>query len=366
MIRQLQKIRKNRIRVVHILHSFSTGGMEKGIAAVVKGSSHLYEHIILCITQTGRSEELLPKEIQVISLNKPSGNSLSFIIKLSKLLKKLDPDVIHTRNWGGLDGVLAARVAGITAIVHGEHGWGVIDTNGLNFKRVIIRRFISLFITEYTCVSKQMVGWIKNDIKVRNRVTQIYNGVDHKYYAPAPKKKDRKELVMGIVGRLDPIKDHPTLFSAFAKVKKIVPGIRLLVIGDGPEKEKLKALATSEIVFLGNRRDVPILLQQLDIFILPSLNEGISNTILEAMATELPVVASNVGGNPELVKDGVTGRLFDAGNVEDLTLILSDYCRNARLRNRHGKNGRQRAIRKFSMEAMINQYTGVWKRLSKH
>ena len=356
---------ERKIRVVHVLHSFSTGGMEKGIASLVQATKDEIEHIIICISQTGRSEELLPAGTKVISLGKSAGNSIGFIIKLAKVLKDLKPDVVHTRNWGGLDGVLAARLAGISAVVHGEHGWGVVDPDGLKLKRVLIRRFISVLIKEYTCVSKQMVHWLYNDIGVKKTVTQIYNGVDFERYSPSEENNDTKAgMIIGIVGRLDPIKDHPTLFKAFQTVRKKIPDVELFVVGDGPEREKLEGIAVRGITFLGNRRDIPELLRTMDVFVLSSLNEGISNTILEAMATALPVVASNVGGNPELVTDGITGRLFEPGDSEVLAEILIDYCQDPDKRKAHGMEARKTVMNQFSMDKMIDQYKKVWKRIA--
>ncbi len=363
--RSLIKIRmEKKIRIAHVLHSFSTGGMEKGIASLVQATSREFEHIIICITSTGRSEELLPVGTQVISLEKSDGNSIGFILKLAKVIKNLKPDVIHTRNWGGLDGVLAARLAGISAIVHGEHGWGVIDTNGLKLKRVFIRRCISVFIKEYTCVSKQMVQWLRNDIQIKKTISQIYNGVDFERYNPLEENSTKNGLVIGIVARLDPIKDHSTLFGAFETVRKKIPNSKLIVIGDGPEREKLEQIAGKGVVFLGNRRDVPELLRTLDVFVLSSLNEGISNTILEAMATAIPVIASNVGGNPELVKDGINGCLFEPGDSEALANILLDYCQDTDKRKTHGMEARRSVMEKFTMDKMIDQYATVWKRIS--
>lgn len=355
---------RKKIKVVHILYSFSTGGMEKGIASLVQATKGEFEHIIICINRTGRSEELLPVETQVISMGKSAGNSIGFIVKLAKVLKKLNPDVVHTRNWGGLDGVLAARLAGISAIVHGEHGWGVIDPMGLKMKRVLIRRFVSVMIKEYTCVSKQMVQWLRNDIRVKKTVTQIYNGVDFERYSPSKPTATNSGVIIGVVGRLDPIKDHPTLFKAFQVVRKKISDVELLVIGDGPEREKLEKIAGKGITFLGNRRDVPELMKSMDVFVLPSLNEGISNTILEAMATAVPVIATNVGGNPELVKDGISGRLFEVGDSEGLANIILDYCWNIDKRQSHGVNARKTVLKNFSIDKMVDQYTRVWQRVS--
>src|SRR5208337_2333122 len=136
-----------RIRVVHVLHSFGTGGLEKGIATLARHASCV-EHVIVCLANSGTSHRLLPAHTPVIQMGKRLGNSMSFIWKLARTLKTLRPDVVHTRNWGGMDGILAARLAGVRAIVHGEHGWGMEDPYGLKPKRVMVRRFISLWVRE--------------------------------------------------------------------------------------------------------------------------------------------------------------------------------------------------------------------------
>jgi sugar transferase (PEP-CTERM/EpsH1 system associated) len=356
---------KQKFRIVHLVFSFSTGGMEKGIATLVQATHHEVEHIIVCTTQTGRSEELLPAGTRVISMEKPDGNSIGFLFRLSGLLKSLDPDVVHTRNWAGLDGVIAARLAGIRAVVHGEHGWGMADPDGLNRKRVWIRRVLSFLIREYTCVSQQMVSWLKEDIGVRQRVTQIYNGVDDEEYSPRKSKGDNNGVAICVVGRLDPIKDHLTLFKGFAALRKQIPETQLYVIGDGPERKRLEQASGEGTIFLGNRRDIPDLLRKMDLFVLPSINEGISNTILEAMATGLPVAATKVGGNIELVQDGINGRLFEVGDWEHLSEIMLDYCLNKEKRTAHGKASRRIIQSRFSIDQMVGAYMQVWKRVAR-
>ena len=171
-----------------------------------------------------------------------------------------------------------------------------------------------------------------------------------------------RSCVIGVVGRLDPIKDHSTLFQAFAEVRKASPDARLLVVGDGPERAYLEDLAGDGILFLGNRLDVPVILQALDIFVLSSLNEGISNTILEAMATGLPVIATKVGGNSELVEDGATGILVPPKEPKAIASALLKYIRNPEIRNSHGNRGRINAIQVFSIENMVKGYVTVYKR----
>ncbi|MFU8858341.1 MAG: glycosyltransferase [Deferrisomatales bacterium] len=359
--------------VVHILYSFGTGGLEKGIAAVVGGASPGFGHVIVCCGESGESARLLPPGTPVTELRKAPGNSPVFLWRLARVLRRLRPDVVHTRNWSGMDGVLAARLAGLRGVVHGEHGWGMDDPEGRDPRRLRVRRFLSRWVREYTCVSRAMVGWLRDEVRVRKPVTQIYNGVDTGVYRPA---EDRAALrarlglpqggfVAGVVGRLDPIKDHRTLFQAFEGVRARLPGAHLLVVGDGPERSPLEAAAGScpAVRFLGNRLDAPDVLRCLDLFVLPSRNEGISNTILEAMATALPVAATAVGGNPELVADGETGTLVPPGDPEALGRVLLAYAEDPAARESHGRAGRERVLREFSVASMVAAYEAVYRRV---
>jgi len=362
---------ENPLHVVHLVHSFGTGGMEKGIATLINHSSSEFKHTIVCLTQSGDSRHLLRGGVEIIEMNKKEGNSLFLIFRLMKAFKRLKPDVVHTRNWGGLDGVIAARLSGIKAIIHGEHGWSMDDPDGMNPKRVFIRRIINRFISCYTCVSRQMKTWLETDIKVGKQVFQIYNGVDFERFFFQKNKSLKSEIgispetiVLGIVARLDPIKNHSGLIKVFNSIYKKNSKICLLVIGDGPERSKLEKMNKGGILFLGNRSDVHTLLNCIDIFILPSFNEGISNTILEAMAAGLPVIASDRGGNPELVKHRVTGMLFQPDDWVSLENLIITYIQNPGLRKYHGFKGRQDMEKKYSVHQMVKGYESVWKTIS--
>lgn len=346
--------------------------MERGIATIVRHASETFEHSILCLSSSGETARLLPESTPVIELHKAPGNSIGFVWTLARTLKMLNPDVVHTRNWGGTDGVMAARLAGIRSVIQGEHGWVMDDPEGLNPKRLKIRRFIGRWIREYTCVSKHLEHWLSDVVRVKGRISQIYNGVDTQLFCPGEGgPKIRTELgivedafIAGVVGRLVPIKDHPTLFQAFRQLKDVRPDAYLLVVGDGPERERLEQLSTDQIIFLGNRPDIPAILQALNVFVLPSVNEGISNTILEAMAVGVPVLAANVGGNPELVEHGVTGTLIPPQDPQAMALALLTYSTYPELVTSHGTHGRIRAIESFSIQSMVQGYEAVYSRIA--
>jgi glycosyltransferase involved in cell wall biosynthesis len=136
------------------------------------------------------------------------------------------------------------------------------------------------------------------------------------------------------------------------------------VVGDGPERKHLEPKAGRGVRFLGNRFDVPELLRVMDIFVLPSINEGISNTILEAMASGLPVLASDTGGNSELVDHGRTGMLFPVRDSETLEAGIIKYLEDGGLRREHGRNARGKVIRMFEVDRMVKAYERVYRRVA--
>ncbi len=359
------------MRVAHVLHSFGIGGLEKGVATLVRHASPDLEHVIVCLESGGGSQALLPPGTRVVELRKGPGHSTRFLLRLATALRGILPDVVHTRNWGGLDGVIAARLARVRNVVHGEHGWAMDDPRGDITRRILIRRFLSLGMREVTCVSRQLRTWLETTVRVRAPITQIYNGVDVGMYRPSTQRgRVRAELeiapeafVVTICGRLDPIKDHRTLFDGFRAMRQANPEAVLLVVGDGPMRRELEPLAGAGIRLLGNREDVPTILGDSDVFALSSLNEGISNTILEAMASGLPVVATAVGGNPELVTDGISGALFPPGDSVALCRALSAYAAERDLRARHGAAGRRIAEERFSVATMAAAYEEVYRRV---
>jgi glycosyltransferase involved in cell wall biosynthesis len=173
-------------------------------------------------------------------------------------------------------------------------------------------------------------------------------------------------MVLGSVGRMVPIKDHQTLLRAAENLGEHGISVRLLLAGAGPELQRYQQFAngsaelSDRVVFVGSTIEVPALLNALDIFVLPSLSEGMSNTLLEAMASSLPVVATNVGGNPELVEDGRSGWLFQPGDVSGLTAKLERLTKDPNLRQALGQAARNRAVEQFSLELMIDRYRKLY------
>jgi sugar transferase (PEP-CTERM/EpsH1 system associated) len=211
-------------------------------------------------------------------------------------------------------------------------------------------------------------------------VDEICNGVDTERFHPARGRetiedcpfRDSSVWLVGTVGRMQAVKDQVNLARAFVRAIEIDPAqrarLRLVLIGDGPllaeARTVLEAAGLSALAWLpGERSDVPAVLRGLDLFVLPSLAEGISNTILEAMATGLPVIATAVGGNPELIEVGRTGQLVPAGNPELLAELIVAYARDPETAQAAGRYGRKRVEGKYSLAGMVERYDALYSRL---
>ncbi len=362
--------------VLHVLHHLRMGGMENGLINLINHMApNRYRHAIVCIEDYSDFRERIQRPgVEIYPLHRARYGVWHVRRQIYQLCRQLRPALIHTRNQSGLDALLPARLAGIPC-VHSEHGWDVDNLNGHRWKPLLLRRVHRPLVKTYITVSKHLEQFLVEGVGVPpGRITQIYNGVDVARFAPSAAAADNLlpadfsvagRFVIGTVGRVEAVKDQATLLRAFAHVCGQQPESRLVIAGDGPLLAALKNLAASlgiaeKTVFLGASERVPEILQRLDVFVLPSLNEGISNTILESLATALPVVATAVGGNGELVEDRVNGRLFASGEDRVLADILLEYAQYSALRVQHGAAARAIAVARFSLAAMTNGYAAVY------
>jgi sugar transferase (PEP-CTERM/EpsH1 system associated) len=319
------------------------------------------------------------RDVAFFALDRRPGKDFRLYPRLWRALRRLRPDLVHTRNLSALEGQVVAALAGVPARVHGEHGRDVFDLYGRNWKYNLLRRCVRPFVHRYTTVSKDLARWLVDTVGVDpSRITQVYNGVDTERFMPRPLRRraigppgfaGSNEIVIGSVGRMADVKDYPALIHAFLQLLKAEPAwrnrIRLVILGDGPAREPclrlLENAGAGSLAWLpGERGDVPVLMQSFDVFVLPSLGEGISNTILEAMACGLPVVATRVGGNPELVDDGVFGTLVPSESPEALAGALSGYICDPDRRREEGAFARRRAEERFSINAMVAGYLSAY------
>lgn len=369
--------------VAHIIHQFSIGGLENGLVNLI---NHMpagrYRHAIICLKGfSGFHNRLQRKDVEIVALNKKEGHDIGLYLRLFRTLRRLRPDIVHTRNLSALEGQFVAALAGIRARAHGEHGRDMVDLDGRNTKYRLLRKALRPFVGHFTTVSKDLEGWLAEAIGAPpHKIAQIYNGVDSARFYPRntrvsigpPGFMHADCIVVGSVGRMAAVKDFPSLVRAFLLLLERHPEsrnrLRLLIAGDGEARthchEMLRAAGAEALAWLpGERDDIATLMQAMDVFALPSLAEGISNTILEAMSSGLPVIATRVGGNVELVEDGATGRLVPPGDSAALAAAIYQYCNDDALRRRHGTAARHKIEMRFSMDSMTQAYMDVYDRL---
>lgn len=373
---------RSRPLIVHILFRFDYGGLENGIVNLVNGlPAGEFDHAIIALTEASAfSRRITRADVRVHALHKRPGKDPGAYLRLWRWLRVLRPAIVHTRNIGTLDCVPVARMAGVRVCIHGEHGWDVHDPDGINRKYLRLRRMLGPLVTRFVTVSQDLRRWLTSSVGIGEaRVMQICNGVDTRKFTPrtglqrealAAAGFPADCLVVGSVTRLTEIKDPLNLVRAFLAVRPVLAAeghdVRLALVGDGPLRPAVEAAigaagAAQYVWMAGSRDDVPALLRDFDIFVLASFREGISNTVLEAMASGLPVIASATGGNPELVDDGVTGVLVPPGDSAALGRALCEYVRDAQRRKAHATAARRRAVACFSLDGMIDRYAELYR-----
>lgn len=360
----------SQLHICHIVLSLEPGGLENGVVNVVRGlDPREFRSSVCCLQRVGAFAGRLAAGVAVTAMDLQPGNHPWMAVRIARLLRAWHVDIVHTRNAESFFyGVVAARLAGVRAVIHSEHGREFPEKPLRAWLQRQLLRHVDFAFT----VSRQLKSDLERELRVpASRFEVLYNGVDverfqyQRTHGPAPDAS--QSLLIGSVGRLVPVKNYALLLQAVARLAK-APSCRLLLIGEGPERATLEQLAAqlglaSRVVFAGHRDDVPQLLEKVDIFVLPSLSEGMSNTLLEAMASGLPVVASDVGGNREVIDPERTGLLFPSGDVAALTGQLERLLESGELRARLGDAAALRVGIEFSMQAMLARYTELYRRV---
>lgn len=368
--------------VVHIIYALGTGGLENGLVNIInRCPAERYRHAIVCLTCASEfAARITNPDVEIVELSKRPGHDLRLYWRLWKTLRRLRPDIVHTRNMAALEMHVLGLFLPSYKRVHGEHGRDVNDIDGSNRKYQRLRRLLRPFIHRFIAVSQDLATWLVNVVGIPvDEVTQIYNGVDQLRFSPksatilpadCPRGfVDEGSVVVGTVGRLAAVKDQQLLIRALAHIFDQTPQrheqLRCIIVGDGPERDALvdciRKLGMEKYVWLaGDREDIPELLACMDVFVLPSLAEGISNTILEAMASGLPVIATAVGGNPELVLDDVTGILVPPGDVLELARTVNLLVDSPERRISMGEKALERIEFDFRWERTVSDYLSVY------
>ncbi len=362
-----------KIRIAFLVHTYGFGGLENMVTNLV---NHLdpdrFESTIISFAPLKPlNNRIDTNHVRVLSLNKRGGNNPILIYKVCQLLKNIGVDIVQTHNWGtALEGILGAKLAHVPAIVHAERG--TIEGKKRN---IILQRFLWGLAKQVLSVSEAhrkkvtaIVGFPHGQIKA------IVNGVDTERFSPKPEiknevraklglKKDR--ICIGTVGSLRPVKNQMLLINACKVVFSRFEHVEVLIVGEGPLKTQLMQTVASlgfseRIHFAGSQSNIPEILNALDIFVLPSLSEGMPNAVLEAMACGLPVIATAVGGVPEVIDNPRDGIVIDSQDEEALVSALTHLLENKDSRAEMGTQGRLRMLKHFSLKKMVRTYETLY------
>ena len=392
--------------VVHLVDALDSAHLENGLLNLIR---HLpperYRHAIVCLHDRGDYQAGIREHgVDVVNLHKRDGGDFLHYLRMFRVLRRLQPDLIHTRNGSGLKAQIVAALAGVPLRVHAEHGRQFADADAGQesgqpaagkrrhqagrtvepFGARLLRRLLCPLIDHFIAVSSDLEQWLVESVGAEPaRVSQIANGVDsvqfHPRLGPAaaigpPGFMHDNAFVIGSVGRMDDSANHATLVEAFLRlIASPHPAharLRLLIVGDGPARAECQALlnragAAQRAWLPGTRADLAQLMRAMDLFVLPSLVEDRSNAILEAMASGLPVVSTAVGGIPDLVQDGVSGALVPPRDAAQLATALAAYVLDEERTRLHGAAGRARIEQKYSVSAMLAHYVDLYDGLRK-
>ena len=368
--------------VVHVVYRFATGGLENVVIQLINAlPRHEFRHTVIALTEidTKFAARIERDDVECIGLGKVPGQSFWLYPKVYRLLRRLRPDVVHTCNLAAQELMPMAALAGVPLRVHAEHGWDVREIGGKNKIYQILRKLYKPFVNEFIVVAKPLLDYMRQAIGVApERLHLIPNGVDIERFRPRRSEDAWPEdfpfrqndlWVIGMVGRLVTIKNPMLLVEAFLlAVESGVPGVermRLAMIGDGPLSEPIKArmqaFGLADRLWLpGVRADIPEILRALHCFVLPSLSEATSCTLQEAMASGLDIVATDVGGNADLLENGRCGILVPSEDAKALAeAMLSCFTKNNRSDGK-GAAARELIENRYSLAVVIERYREIF------
>lgn len=354
------------VRVCHLSMCLQTGGLERLLVDFARfHDRQKFEMEFLALTGEGQpATDIRAAGCSARVLNdRLKIHKLRSLTQLVRHLKQQHTQVVHTHNtYAQFYGAIAARLAGVPVVINTQHGQGCGDHWKARWQFKLANRWTQRIVG----VSHDGARLCQQqDHRVRDKITTIWNGINldrFTYYGPKPTPTAIS------VARLSATKDFPTLLRAVQLVLPHVSDFRLRIVGDGPERAKLESLIDElglhpHVELLGERHDVPALLADSGFFVSSSLSEGISLTLLEAMSVGLPVVATAIGGNPEVVLDGQTGRLAPASDPAALARVIVELCDERDLWTAMGLLGRQRVEQNFEIRQMIRSYEALYEEL---
>ncbi|HEB76091.1 MAG TPA: glycosyltransferase [Nitrospirae bacterium] len=364
------------LRICYVIGQLGRGGAERQLYELVRGiNREVFSPVVVSLSSGGVWGEAFRRlGIDVIELPRRKNMELSRLFGLIRLLRAVKPDIVHTYLYSANSyGRIAAVLTGVPVIIASERS---LPETGKDKKRcqVFTDRILAAFSHGIVCNSRKAAETLVERYSFDpKKVFTVHNGIDaDEFSRQAGGSGMRGGLrVVGTVGRLHPSKNYRMFLDAAGIVLERADSVRVrfVIVGDGESRAELESYArdtgvADKVHFAGERSDVPALLKGMDVFVMTSRYEGLSNAIMEAMLAGLPVVATDVGGNGELVVDGETGFLCppdDAGTVAERILYLLGNEEEAA---QMGARGRERVMRDFSVERMVRATEEIYRRLS--
>ena len=364
------------MEIVHFVENLDRGGLERTVVDLIASQREAgHQCRVICLFKLGLlAKELLASGVRVDACGKRPGMDLHALRRARALIRQSPGAVLHTHNaMAHYYAVIASLGLPLKCRINTRHGMGGRVRSG---RQEWLYR-LSMRFTDYAVAVCEAARerFAAEGVRPRRGLLSVPNGIRLERFKPADttgRQALATELgwpvgsrVIGTVGRLQPVKDHALLLRAFAKVRMQVPEAVLAIVGDGPLRGALEAQAeqaglSDAVRFLGDRHDVPRLLTGMDVFALSSASEGYSIALLEACAAGLPIVATDVGGNRESVRDGVNGRLVPAADVAALATALIALLRGGDEAGRMGRAGQAWAQAEASFRTMAERYHGLY------
>lgn len=364
------------MNVVHVVESLAVGGLERVVLSLASWQrQHGNVARVICLFHEGAlAAEARALGIDVLALDKTRGLDLRALRALRAALREARADVLHTHNAVAHYYAAAAAIGlGIACVINTRHGMGTVS-DSRRLDRLYRTALLGTDVAASVCRAGQD-RFVQTGVIPAAKAVVVPNGVAMdgiEARSPAAKAaflarlgRPGDPLLLGTVGRLSPVKDHATLLLAVHQLRASGRVVELVVVGDGETRAALEARAKAlkiddSVHFLGMRSDVAQLLPAFDVFVLSSTSEGYSLALVEAAAAALPIVATQVGGNADIVVDGHNGRLVPAQNPEALAAALAGVADDTVLRERMGAAGRQWALRRGTIDAMGQAYLALY------
>lgn len=367
---------KARIKILHVVLSLEPGGMENGLVNVAgRLNRDKFEVHVCCLERGGDFIQRLPEPANVSVLKKPPGFSFQSVGALAKVIARVKPHLIHSHNLGPLIySSLATGMGWWRPILQGEHGLPEPQRAPKSLRQ---RKFFYRACRRVQTVSR---GLRENLIELgmpASKIMVIQNGVDTERFIPADPQKAREEIglptegsVFGIVGRFDVLKRHSELIDAFVQLPQAFSNAQLLIVGDGGSEfervtEKVRSSpAKNRIHMVGFKSEPRPFYQAMDLLVVPSLLEGLSNVVLEAMACGVPVLAHSACGNVEIIRSGQDGVIADLASADRLSEQMAKTLSHRAHLLEMGIAARQNVLERFSMRNMVENYETVYRELA--